>query len=34
VVKRNVESLNGGSDWNIKAAGRENWRIEYVAEWP
>lgn len=27
VVKRNVESLNGRSNWKKRAADREDWRI-------
>ncbi|VVC44546.1 Hypothetical protein CINCED_3A004088 [Cinara cedri] len=33
VVKRDVESLNGGPDWKTKAADRETWMIGCLTGW-
>ncbi|CAI6370121.1 unnamed protein product [Macrosiphum euphorbiae] len=33
LIKKDVESLNGGPDWKTKAADRESWRIGCLTGW-
>lgn len=27
MIKKNVEALNGGHDWKVRALDKESWRI-------
>lgn len=30
LVKKGVENPRGGSDWKVRAAGRDGWKAEFM----